>query len=58
MASFLLPYGSALPTNSSYNCTPFLHSLLTKGKLKAVGFAGRALESIHIGALIIRIGFL
>ena len=23
-----LPYGS----NSSYNCTPFLHSLLTKGK--------------------------
>ena len=22
--------------NSSYNCTPFLHSLLTKGKVGAV----------------------
>ena len=22
-------------SNSSYNCTPFLHSLLTKGKTKA-----------------------
>ena len=24
-------------SNSSYNCTPFLHSLLTKGKLSASG---------------------
>ena len=24
-------------SNSSYNCTPFLHSLLTKGKLRAGG---------------------
>ena len=23
-------------SNSSYNCTPFLHSLLTKGKTKVV----------------------
>ena len=31
-------------SNSSYNCTPFLHSLLTKGK-KAVG-PGRA--QVHL----------
>ena len=24
-------------SNSSYNCTPFLHSLLTKGKFKGHG---------------------
>ena len=27
-------------SNSSYNCTPFLHSLLTKGRLGPVGISG------------------
>ena len=27
-------------SNSSFNCTPFLHSLLTKGKTEKVGFPG------------------
>ena len=26
-------------SNSSYNCTPFLHSLLTKGKFRVLGLA-------------------
>ena len=27
-------------SNSSYNCTPFLHSLLTKGTFRGLGFMG------------------
>ena len=32
-------------SNSSYNCTPFLHSLLTKGKtrVQVLGFRGQGL---------------
>ena len=30
-------------SNSSYNCTPFLHSLLTKGKFRGLRFGLRGL---------------
>ena len=38
-------------SNSSYNCTPFLHSLLTKGKLRASGAKGFRFRSLGFKSL-------
>ena len=36
-------------SNSSYNCTPFLHSLLTKGRKSRPGGAGCFSMACHFG---------
>ena len=34
-------------SNSSYNCTPFLHSLLTKGKFRVQGLGFKVQVGVH-----------